>query len=60
MGLMEKNTSIINILKLLILLLKFNILYIFIIYYNFLQAMLWKKNSTNYSKWDYFTSSSES
>lgn len=21
--------------------------------------MLWKKTSTNYSKWDYFTSSSE-
>ena len=24
------------------------------------KAMLWKKTSTNYSKWDYFTSSSES
>lgn len=23
------------------------------------QAMFWKKTSTNYSKWDYFTSSSE-
>jgi len=23
------------------------------------QAMLWKKTATNYSKWDYFTSSSE-
>lgn len=21
--------------------------------------MLWKKNTTNYSKWDYYTSSSE-
>jgi hypothetical protein len=25
----------------------------------YLKAMLWKKTSTNYSKWDYFTDSEE-